>query len=44
MKLLSILDLSLNKTTKGMDVLEKIYGKDSTTRNWNTIKRIEKKL
>ncbi len=40
----SVLDLSISKTPKAMDVLEKFYGKNITTRNWNTIGRIEKKL
>jgi len=40
----SILDLSLSQTPKAMGVLEKYYGKDITTRNWNTIKRIKSKL
>lgn len=40
----SILDLSLSQTPKAMGVLEKYYGKDITTRNWNTIKRIKGKL
>ena len=40
----SILDLSLSQTPKAMGVLEKYYGKDITTRNWNTIKRIKDKL
>ena len=39
----SVLDLSEAKTTKAMEVLEKFYGKDITTRNWNTIERIAKK-
>ena len=42
--ILSVLDLSINKTPKGMDIIEKTFGKNITTRNWNTIKRIEKKL
>lgn len=42
--IISLLDVSVNKTPKAMAVLEKTYGKDITTRNWNTIKRIEKKL
>lgn len=42
--LISVLDLSITKTPKGMEVLEKLVGKDITTRNWNTLKRIEKKL
>jgi len=40
----SVLDLSLSNTPKGIETLEKHFGKDITTRNWNTIKRIEKKL
>jgi uncharacterized protein (DUF1697 family) len=40
----SILDLSLSQTPKAMGVLEKYFGKDITTRSWNTIKRIKEKL
>ena len=40
---LSVIDLSLSNTPKAMEVLEKHYGKDITTRNWNTIERIMKK-
>lgn len=40
----SVLDLSVTNTPKGMDVLEKIYGKNMTTRNWKTIVRIGKKI
>lgn len=36
----SILDLSATKTPKGMDELEKLFGKNITTRNWNTIVKI----
>ncbi len=36
----SILDLSKTSTLKGMDDLETMYGKEMTTRNWNTIERI----
>jgi len=36
----SILDLSKCNTPKGMDALEKMYGKDITTRNWNTLVKI----
>ena len=36
----STLDLVLSRTPKAMDAVEKYYGKDITTRNWNTIKRI----
>jgi len=42
--ILSVLDLSVTKTPKGMEVIERVFGKNITTRNWNTIKRIEKKL
>jgi uncharacterized protein (DUF1697 family) len=42
--ILSILDLSISKTPEAMNVLEKFYGKDITTRNWKTIERIVKKL
>ena len=42
---LSILDVSAFKTTKAMGILEKQFGKKNiTTRNWKTIKRIEKKV
>lgn len=39
----SVLDLSINKTPKAMDALEQLYGKNITTRNWNTILRIAAK-
>ena len=42
--ILSVLDLSISKTPKAMEALERFFGTDITTRNWNTIKRIEKKL
>jgi len=42
--ILSVLDLSIAKTPKAMGFLEQYFGKDITTRNWNTIKRIEGKL
>jgi uncharacterized protein (DUF1697 family) len=42
--ILSVLDLSLSKTPKAMEALEKEFGKDITTRNWNTIERIGKIL
>lgn len=38
--ILSVLDLSTTNTPKGMDDLEKLFGKNITTRNWNTIKKI----
>lgn len=40
----STLDLSRTKTVKGMDSLEKLFGKDITTRNWNTILKIHAKM
>ena len=36
----SVLDVSKAKTTNAMEMLEKIYGKDITTRNWNTLLKI----
>lgn len=36
----SVLDLSTTKTPKGMEELEKLFGKNTTTRNWNTILKI----
>ena len=42
--ILSLLDLSVSKTPKAMDILEKKFGKGITTRNWKTIERIKKKL
>lgn len=42
--LCSVLDLSISKTTIAMGIIEKNYGKNVTTRNWNTIVRIGKKL
>lgn len=40
----SVLDLSATKTPTGMDFLEKLFGKNITTRNWNTLIRIGNKL
>lgn len=40
----SVLDLSATKTPKGMDTLEQLFGKNITTRNWNTLDRIANKL
>lgn len=42
--ILSILDLSVSKTPKAMEALEKFFGTDITTRNWKTIERIVKKM
>lgn len=41
--IISVLDLNVGKTVKGMDNLEKLFGKDITTRNWNTILKIWEK-
>ncbi len=35
--IVSVLDLSKGKTVNGMNDLEKLFGKNITTRNWNTI-------
>ncbi|NGF76873.1 DUF1697 domain-containing protein [Fluviicola sp. SGL-29] len=40
---LSVLDLSIGKTVKGMDDLEKLFGKEVTTRNWNTVVKLANK-
>ena len=40
----STLDLSVTKTPKGMEVLEKMFGKEVTTRNLNTMIRLKNKL
>lgn len=42
--IISLLDVSKSKTPKAMAVLEKEFSKNITTRNWNTILKIEKKL
>ncbi len=42
--ILSVLDISVTKTPQAMDVLKRYFGSDITTRNWNTINRIGKKL
>ena len=36
----SVLDLSITKTTKEMEELERLFGKNCTTRNWNTVVKI----
>ncbi|QBA64964.1 DUF1697 domain-containing protein [Muriicola soli] len=40
----SVLDLNKSKTPKAMEFLEKIYGKEITTRNWNTVMKVVNKL
>lgn len=42
--IISVLDLSLSKTPKAMEVIERTFGKDVTTRNWNTLIRIVNKI
>jgi uncharacterized protein (DUF1697 family) len=42
--IISVLDLSVSSTVKGMDMLEQLFGKDITTRNWNTIIKIAEKI
>ncbi|WP_062057423.1 DUF1697 domain-containing protein [Sediminicola sp. YIK13] len=42
--IISVLDLAISKSPKAMESIEHHYGKDITTRNWNTIERIGKKL
>lgn len=42
--ILSVLDLSFSKTPTAMKELENLFGSELTTRNWNTIERIAKKL
>ena len=40
----SVLDLSISRTTDAMNSLGKFFGDGITTRNWNTLNRIAKKL
>lgn len=37
----SVLDLSISKTIAAMKILEDSFGKDITTRNWNTVVKLE---
>jgi uncharacterized protein (DUF1697 family) len=37
---ISVLDITTSNTPKGMEDLEKLFGKNITTRNWNTIQKI----
>lgn len=41
---LSVLDLSISQTPKAMATLERHFGRDITTRNWNTIRKLQKKM
>lgn len=43
-EVISVLDVSKKKTTEAMGILEKTFGKEITTRNWNTILKIGKLL
>ncbi|MFN3298898.1 MAG: DUF1697 domain-containing protein [Sediminibacterium sp.] len=38
--IVSVLDITTSNTPKGMEDLEKLFGKNITTRNWNTIQKI----
>jgi hypothetical protein len=40
----SVLDLAISDSPKAMGALERIFGKDITTRNWKTLIRIGSKL
>jgi len=42
--IVSVLNLSVTQTTKGMETLEHHFGKNITTRNWNTIVSIADKI
>lgn len=42
--ILSVLDISVSKTPHALKALEKFFGTNTTTRNWNTIERIVKKF
>ena len=41
---ISVVDLTNTKTTKSMAILERFFGKNITTRNWNTLKRVADKF
>lgn len=41
-EIISYLNVSKTKTTDAMNILEKAYGKEITTRNWNTMLKIAK--
>lgn len=43
-EVISVLNVSKIKSTDAMQVLEKTFGKNMTTRNWNTLERLEKWL
>lgn len=38
--IISVFDITTSNTPKGMEDLEKLFGKNITTRNWNTIQKI----
>jgi len=38
--IVSFLDITTSNTPKGMEDLEKLFGKNITTRNWNTVKKL----
>jgi uncharacterized protein (DUF1697 family) len=37
----SVLDLEVTQTPRGMEMLEQFFGKDITTRNWNTVEKLK---
>lgn len=39
--MISLVDREITKTTDAMKDMEKMYGKNITTRNWNTLLRLE---
>ncbi len=43
-EIISVLDVSEKKTTDAMKILEDNFGKELTTRNWNTLIKLEKHL
>ena len=38
--IVSLVDITSSNTPKGMEDLEKIFGKNITTRNWNTVQKL----
>lgn len=37
----SVLNLEVTQTPRGMEMLEQFFGKDITTRNWNTVEKLK---
>jgi len=40
----SVLDLAISATPHAMEILERLFGRDITTRNWNTVEKIARNL